>query len=251
MFSRILIGCCSFFLYMGFLQAEKPVVVSIGPNCQVADTLRKFDIRKQAFPFDWLLTFDIEAATRAIDSYFLYWLDPQFLQYNHSHISNHYYNAHFNHDFPPLNSAQNIDSVEEVDLYVAPVIDPNFLTYLPSVTRKYDRRIQRLYDLLQSNESIMFMCTHTSPQAALQFVNMIETKFPNLNFTLVVVNSSNFNQSELFNSMYTYQDVQVIDWNIPHVKVMYAYDYDPQYLHLGWWAQHEWQRIFTELGLLN
>lgn len=250
MFSRILVGLCTLFLYIGLLPAEKPTVVSLGPNCQVAHALRYFGIRQQAFPFDWVLAFDIEAATQAIDNHFWSWLDPQFLLYDPAYIINQAYNVRFNHDFPPLQTDQHPDIGEDIDFFNNTVLDPNFLAYLPAVTQKYEKRIQRLYNLLQSNQPIMFMCTYASPQMATQFVTMIKSKFPFLNFTLVVVNPSCPNKHSNVNNIYTYKKIRVKEWHIPHVKVMYAYDYDPQFTSLGWWTLHEWQGIFTELGLL-
>ena len=104
---------------------------------------------------------------------------------------------------------------------------------------------------MHTSKSVIFICTYTSPEMAANFVKVIKQKFSKLNFTLVVVNPGMRVDHPFINNNYTYRDINFNNWNIEHVRVFYAYEYD-QTTHAsqGWWSQEEWRKIFVSLGLL-
>lgn len=83
----------------------KPTLISLGPDCQVAMMLKHFNLRDEAYPFDWSLAHDIRGATKAIQNNFEHWTDSDFLTIRNSCVYNVLYNIHFNHDFPSENQS--------------------------------------------------------------------------------------------------------------------------------------------------
>jgi hypothetical protein len=215
-----LLACFLFFQYG--LQAEVHYI-GLGRDCQIASHLERLFLRKAAYPFDWMVSHNFNGITQAIDENFIHFLDANVLLHKGPYIENVYYQFLFNHFFPLVGRPVTEEVCE------AGTVVPNFFDYLPQVQTTQNRRIERFINLLSSDDHVVFIRTHATAIDAALFVNMIENKYPQLQFTLVVVNDmTNFSGA----------------WNIPHVLNYYG----SQYIGFAdWWTYPEWDAIFEHL----
>lgn len=127
--------------------------ISLGFYCGVAMELERLGIRNTSLPFDWLISADLERVLELIDTNFNEFLfyDNLGQEYNVNpkYYYDEYFQLHFYHDF---NGSMSLDD------------------QLQSVKHKYNRRIERLYLLLQQPSCIIryifdkseydFICHH-------------------------------------------------------------------------------------------
>lgn len=207
--SLMLLFCCSSSIY-----AHPIHFVGVGRDCQAAEALKAFKLRKASYPFDWFVSKDFNMVTLAIEKDFEFFLDPAYLlNVKQSYVENTYYHFYYNHFFPVVNW----------------ILVSNWLDYLPEVQTTQYRRIARFQDLLNSQNTIVFIRTHCSSTEAESFVKMIKIKYPTLDFVLAVVNEGS--------------DVKD-DWQIPHVLNFYA---SKKIGLVDWWALSEWESIFAQI----
>ena len=106
--------------------------VSLGYFCGVAMELERIGLRSFSLPFDWLISGNFESVLRLIKNNFDDFLDPDFMFQEVSVNKNYYYNKvtdiHFYHDFSAYRS---------------------FDSQIDEVEKKYRRRIQRFYEIIQ------------------------------------------------------------------------------------------------------
>src|SRR6185295_11754218 len=175
-------------------QAEAPIFVSLGANCETATQLLNNGLRCAAYPFDWLLTLDHPLFIRCLEQDFKYFMDEnyltQFISPNKpSYVLNKYYSFEFRHDW--------------LDASVRPVSFP--LLY-PKIREKYQRRIHRFFDLDGQPNKVYFVrcaldpdlsgifpthtphCTKIVASQAEELKNVLSKKFPNLDFQLIIIN---------------------------------------------------------------
>ncbi len=207
----------------------EPLIISLGYNCTTATNLAENNLRTFAFPFDWMGC-SLEGLCALLENDFQNFLNPAYLYKKDKSniIINKKYNLGFWHDFPIYQS-------NGEDLIV-----PNWLDAVPNVASKYQRRIQRLYDALNSNRTIYLFrsaCSRWWPlgsilqtkEMVIKLQTILQNKFPNANFTLIVI-------GEKPDTYYS------TNWNIPGIRNFYMEDYG---------LSHEWTRIFRELKLIQ
>jgi len=219
-----------YFIVLSFLFSRSVVhgtntryYVSLGRDCQIASSLVDFNMRRFALPFDWVLSSPFEGVIKAFEEDFEHFLDPLYLSYETNYIANNYYGFGFSHFFPMIG----VPITE--DICVAGTVVDNYLDYLPAVQTTQERRIQRLKDLLSSEEVVFFIRTHINKDEAVHFVSMLNEKYPQLVFILVMV----------------HERADLIDnWHLEKVINYYAS------LRRGigdWWNYSEWQHIINDL----
>ena len=93
----------------------------------MAGVLINFNLRKAAYPLDWMVSHNFYGVVEVFKTDFKYFLDPEFLAYRVNYIENMYYQFGYNHFFPLIGQPV----TEEV--HVAGVVVPNYLDYLPFV----------------------------------------------------------------------------------------------------------------------
>ncbi len=180
------------------LQAQAPsLFVSLGSHCEVAQQLRKNNLREAAYPFDWILTLDHPGFLKSIKEDFALFLAPPVLlplkspalPYPAGNVINTYYHIDFRHDWHDWPERR-------------------FKQLLPSVQAKYKRRIERFNALQQAKGKIYFIraafdlasdplkiiytvtdhCHLIKAHQARQLREVLQQKFPSLNFHLIVIN---------------------------------------------------------------
>ena len=164
--------------------------VSLGSYCEAAGSLRENKLRTEAFPFDWLLTFNQEKLISLLENDFSFFLEEKYLFRDPNRLSaveNSYYEMEFRHDFLE-------ESGEE------------FKKNLQEIQEKYDRRIQRFRELKNHKGKVVFIrvaydLSHGGPvywwqenygsihaENAAILKCALDRFFSDLNFTLVIVN---------------------------------------------------------------
>jgi len=146
---------------------------SIGSDCSPAATLKNIDLRRCAYPFDWVQT-NIHGIERCLQEDFAQFHGP-IQRMDHGRRMIDHYGFQYPHDYPLVgHSEENDDQVGkgifEEDLH-RPIID-KWLLYYPAVKEKYDRRIQRFRDLLNNPTPIIFLSRypHVDARRLLDFL---------------------------------------------------------------------------------
>lgn len=209
-------------------EKENKICVSLGVACLTAEHLKRNRLRMQSFPFDWIVS-SFSGICTLIKNDFQDFLNPAFLE--QSPLRNFIYNKKhimaFVHDFPvnPENSQ---------------IIVDKFLDYLTPIQVKYQRRIDRFYDVCKKANIVYFFrirrITHEiwnysqeqNKEDAIKLKNILHEKFPQNNWILVLINSTEEYKK---------------DWNISQIKNFYI----PNELVTN---PHEFDHILKKLDLI-
>lgn len=175
---------------------EEALFVSLGSHCEVGLRLREHQLRKTAFPFDWLLTVNHERFIALLEDDFKFFMDERYLIQPLTHptrVENSYYEVEFCHDWPFL------------DFWSSP---ERCRTQLEQIKLKYERRIARFRELRQYSGRVFFIRAAYPKQVdpnlyfsdqnqsritAAQAMGLkiaLDRFFPALDFTLVIINPS-------------------------------------------------------------
>lgn len=177
---------------------RKPLFVSLGSSCEVAMELRRCSLRSVAFPFDWLLTLNHDLFIDLLNENFNHFLDKNSFSMhpgNSKIIENHLYQVEFRHDPPELV----VGSLEEI-----------YKHQLGEILSKYSRRIERFRELrnypgkiffiraaynFAGNENVCWGDFYSGKSQAVytptqirELRKTLETYFPGVNFTLIIIN---------------------------------------------------------------
>jgi len=192
------------FEFEGAITFDKPYIfVSLGHTCWQAQATRKDDacsdfhaeeeaeteskvvryhgLRDAAFPFDWLLTLNVDKLVLCLDEHFEHFLDESCFvrEGGQSHLTNVYYDFQFTHDWPFH--------------WATPVNAERHRVQMDYIKEKYSRRIARFDSLKNYKGKVFFMRSFElgseyQPGPVLKIRDALKRYFPNLNFTLVIVN---------------------------------------------------------------
>lgn len=193
-----LLLCIYFSLHLGAIGEEfTPTYISLGEDCQVALSMRDLNVRLAAYPFDWMISSDFDKLTQAFREDFVDFLNPQHMEIGTAPfgltwgVFDNYYRLIFLHDFPNHEPENAVDFDVKYPNY-------NFADYLPEVTAKYERRLQRLRDVLGASGPVIFIRTATSrkfnipctPKQVSAFIKTIKKRYPQLRFLFVIVHTN-------------------------------------------------------------
>ena len=188
--------------------------------------LRSNNIRCTAFPFDWIRS-SFNGLCNLLKNDFSDFLNPQYLTFETTFILNKKYTIAFHHDFPAERTEGRVEYIKE-----------NYLDFLEDVSKKYQRRIERLYNVLNSEKRVYFFRLSAgtrpwnldlNPQTKDEIIKLrdiLSAKFPMCNFVLVAIDTS--------------EDYKT-DWHMDCVKNFYIQN--PS-------SKDEWNGIFKILGLI-
>jgi hypothetical protein len=170
---------------------EEPLFVSLGSICEAAHILRGCELRKAAFPFDWITTIDSEKFLNILEEDFEHFLDEQYMvvaDRGPGPLLHTYYHAEFLHD-----------GDFRGDLY-----DPT----MRRLKIKYQRRIDRFRNLATYSGKVFFIRTafpssttdphryyfcadnlEISDDYAWRLYHLLKERFPLLDFSLIILNT--------------------------------------------------------------
>jgi hypothetical protein len=173
------------------------IFVSLGASCEIAAKLSEYELRCAAFPFDWLLSSDIEGVVRLLDDDFEWILKEEHLKlhpYQCDVLVNDKYHLEFRHDWR--------ENAKSYDFW------HDFASYrekLPAIKEKYLRRINRFKTLNQYEAKVFFIrvpvqsdvdprISVTKEQCrisegdAIKIRNQLKRYFPCMDFKLIIIN---------------------------------------------------------------
>lgn len=211
------------------IEKQKFLCISLGFNCFPALNLERIGLRQQAFPFDWNIT-SLRGLCNILENNFLDFLNPCYLNQKPASeklpavpgIFNSKYNVALAHDFPE-GPAENITA--------------NWQDYLPEISEKYERRIQRFYSVCDLADTVYFFRLKSTywifddqPEdkaSLIRLRDILRQKFPTNNWVLVVIDNSKKYKK---------------DWGIPQIRNFYMCDTNK--------VEH-WMHILKKLGLIK
>lgn len=199
-------------------RAKTPVydeAVSLGFDCQVAWQLEANNMRKFAYPFDWvhthfdsLINFIVNKGANFLDADKIAVIGPYPGDPSRLHVIDVVYGIISYHDFRA---------------------NPPFENYW-EVKAKYDRRIKRFFDLLNSNKKVLFVRYGlTRPQV--EFLDgLLHFLYPTLSYTILAVNDD---------------PEYLADWGLERVRNFYIQQ------TLGMWKgdSARWKEILSAFSL--
>lgn len=144
--------------------------IGLGGSCQTAHQLNVNKLKGPTLPFDWVVS-PFSSVHALIQNEFADWLDKEHLVLAQDdevgwYIHDQKYRIRFLHDFP---------------------LDPEFVRGYDVARSKYERRIRRLLELLQSDKRVLFVRLDITREEATAFDRMLRKKFPRLKYDLLAV----------------------------------------------------------------
>jgi hypothetical protein len=195
-----------------FVAFNYKFIISLGHGCQPAIHLKRNGLKQASLPLDSISNRQ-SALISLFETHFDKFMDKNYLEARehrapyHEKIVNTFYNLTFFHDF----------SVGGLS------------TELSAVNEKYTRRIKRLYSILASEGPVLFIRTQLDEQNAQQLTQILTTQFPNLRYTLLVINR---------------ETEELTEWNIPNtIKINTSYAEDTYAMNPAF--DPLWQSIFS------
>lgn len=169
------------------------IYIPIGENCSVAWALRINGVRNTAYPFDWLIA-PLPKIIKCVREDFAGFLQELYRAdaYTTQSCVIDSYGFEFRHDFPTVKKNACIDTIENGGYHEETTIVDNWRDYIPEVREKYHRRIERFLSALSTkdqNHKVVFVRREeTTSKNIEEFIEIIEEKYPLLNFSVLIVN---------------------------------------------------------------
>lgn len=177
-----------------YSESKEPLFVSLGSYCAVATSLRDHELRKAAFPFDWIQTNAHKKFNELLQNDFAGFLDPKFLRPSTTRGSRVYVNTYYHIEFPHDRIHDDFDGFEA----------------------RYVRRLERFKKLNEYRGKVCFIRipTHRSnvssyqwpseeglfieDHSALELEQTLRVMFPKLEFLLVTVSGKERDPNNVF-----------------------------------------------------
>lgn len=160
------------------IMESNKIFIPLGSTCSVAHQLKKYGLRTQSFPFDWIRSNDFKSVKTLIENNF-----DDYLNINHfdfiktsckfgtktTYVYSHKkYNIKFFHDF--------YDPIERV---------------FSEFCSKMNRRIERLYDSFVSGQEIIFIREQLNNKNITQqmedLIDYLKIKYPETKFNYLII----------------------------------------------------------------
>lgn len=149
------------FIFDFIALANEPLCISLGSSCNPAHMLRDLGIRKEAYPFDWVISSHTALYNCILDDFSHFLTDLKITMQNFGLVD--YYGLIFIHDFPNLNTNNSTDFSNYDVISEAPIKD-FWPEKIPEVTEKYKRRIERFKEACLSGKEIFFVREIVAPE---------------------------------------------------------------------------------------
>ena len=197
--------------------------ISLGSTCSVAYQLDKHNLRVNAYPFDWLKCTSLKMITKCIQENFKDFLDVIKIRESDKH--------------PILTTDTFNDSSNDISMVMRNTYDMEFYhdfsanSNLDDIKEKYDRRIKRFIDIINSGNEIIFVRDELKINSIKQedideFIQIIKSINPNCNFKIVYIVYNPKNKKINFNNIYIINDTKNFEhWQRPNVEWIKLLDY--------------------------
>jgi hypothetical protein len=199
------------------LVLEKPIIfISLGSNCSAAIQFKHRELSEAFFPFDFVRSDDFKSIHQALSTEF-----KDFLTFQNLFITS----KKTGHNIKVLDKEYGITFVHDF-------MEDSLLSNYEQVRAKYYRRIDRFYHALTLGRPVVFFRTLITKKDALSLNKLIRNQYPNLNYTLVVIDGS--------------EDFKK-DWGIKNIKNIFLKNAQIRFPIGPLWKNENWDNIFSIL----
>jgi hypothetical protein len=171
--------------------------ISLGGDCMPAINLRQLGLRKEAYPFDWVLLHNDTIATFLLNDFENY--HSNLIMNWNRWIKNLYHEIEFPHDYDTTT-------------------DDGWRDQIPSVTEKYQRRIERFRNLMKKDTPLIVCMSYNMYMSRL-IRQLIKEKYNRQNIYYIV----KFKDEELveddniFPAVVKGKKYSLEEWNAPEI----------------------------------
>jgi hypothetical protein len=166
--------------------------ISFGSDCYPAFALRDLGLRPYALPFDWIVS-SIDTIIECINDDFLFF--HKNLNLSSSRLCDKY-GLLYVHDYPTENEKRNDIDNDSTIFYSENKIVSNWMDYNDTVLEKYKRRIQRFYEIANSDKPL-FVLYKGDINNIPKIKNMFYNKFNKTNIIYIVFSSQESNSDDI------------------------------------------------------
>lgn len=206
------------------------IIISLGIRCLPAMQLKKHGLRLHAYPFDWLDT-SFDSLVQILKNDFV-----DFLAESNLRLTNENYVLQTAHGFQNRNELRIVEAKYNIILRHDFDINADFLKQYSEIKKKYEKRIKRFYEALSSGKHIYFIRRLISRDQALNLTALLNSKFPELKYTLIAIDYTN----EIKKS-----------WDISNVRNFYFGNPEDDWGTLVADNEKHWDTMFREFGFLD
>ena len=166
---------------------QEPLFVSLGSFCVTAHMHRQCGIRKAAFPFDWIISFDVEKLIDVLEEDFLHFLNYDVLRVSGQALLNDYYRLEFLNEGDWEDAAYDIN---EFALKCQRIIDrfrqiANYQGKVYFVRAAHPHSVSDPHRIWKIKENIEIAADYAE-----RLYRTLSKYFPNLDFELIIMNGS-------------------------------------------------------------
>ena len=188
-------------------------ILTIGYDCSPAAALRNMKKRSTALPFDWIVS-NINSIEKCFANNFAKFHTNLKLVQNNQRLIDEY-GFLFPHDYPLNNMNMNDISNNNNNLgegvfgeELGKTIRSNWNEYYITVKEKYDRRIERFLNIVNSNKPIIVLCRYSTDQVF--YLRELFVKYYNKSNIFFINSSQQVYSDENIYNIYTEQNGE---WN--------------------------------------
>ena len=183
-------------------------IIPLGGTCSIAYQLKKYNLRKAAYPFDWVRINNFSKLIQLIENNFdNFFLDYKLIEFSKNFKVNNVNGSYiyknefckFYHDFD------------------SEINEKNFLLF----KAKYLRRINRFYEKIKSSKKILFIreeIGNLSENKIKNFIKIVLNLNPKLEFKLKIITiTKKYEKINLPNVEIFFSNKKVTDWRRPEL----------------------------------
>lgn len=202
--------------------------ISCGNACRPAYWLRKYEMRKQSLPFDWMKDYTLQTLAKIIKEGMHDWFE------------------HYEENEEKIGPEHRYvkDTLNEITSIHAFPVDKTIEEYMPEFKATYQRRYEHLINVLSTSSSVCLVGNRTeTPEEFFEFIKALENLFPQTQFIVINVHHSE-DKKEILKYKVSQQSM---------LYYIYAYDkYEDPTSKYAWHGNTKlWQDIFSRLKLFG
>ena len=192
--------------------------IPIGDACGISYQLQKYGLRRYALPFDWLKIKRLSDITKIINNNF-----SDFTDFRKDGTSTCFpYLNTDNFDSDGLKQTFKAVNSYGVISYHDFTSNIDFEEQISNIKEKYNRRINRFYEIIRSNKKIVFIRDEGNPKQSMnndiiEFIGTIKKINESINFNIIIICRKNIPNIKIPNVTIIHDKNEFIDWTRPNI----------------------------------
>jgi len=180
---------------------NEPLFVSLGSNCGPAVMMYFCDIRRAAFPLDGIYSMDGEKVIELLEDSFSRFIDEQFMDIYREYPINTYYHLQFVHEngWNDANHSEKLLNFKET--FTRRIKRFKKLNAYPGKVYFFRSAFAQINDPYAVTGWFFPDNVEISDEYALRLMHTLEKIFPNLDFSLIIINHSDRGHLEIEKSI--------------------------------------------------